>query len=362
MYHLIALTLIPGIGPVNAKSLLSYCGSAEAVFRTKKRQLLKVPGIGETVADAIVEHTVFDRVEQELVFIEKNKIQCLSFLEETYPKRLKQHMDAPVVLYFSGNANLNAERTIGIVGTRNATEYGRKLCEQVVEELKQEQILFVSGLAYGIDIAAHKACVKRSLPNIGVLAHGLDMVYPYAHRETAKKMVQEGGLLTEFMSQTNPDRQNFPKRNRIVAGLCDGLIVVETAENGGAVITAMLANEYNKDVMAFPGNVTNPVSKGCNVLIKTNRAALIENGNDVLEIMRWLKPDQKKPIVQTSLFNDLNEDELLLYNLIKQHSEIGIDDITLLAQKTPGTIAGVLLNLEFYGLICNLPGKRYKLI
>ena len=362
MYHFIALTLIPGIGPITGKSLLSYCGSAEEIFRTKKSQLLKVPGIGEAAAGAIVNHEVFGRVDEEMAFIEKNKISGFSYLDNNYPKRLKQFIDAPLILFFSGNADLNAAKTIGIVGTRKATEYGRHMCEQLVEELKNENILFVSGLAYGIDIAAHKACVKRNLPNIGVLAHGLDMIYPYAHKETAKKMVQQGGLLTESLSQTNPDRQNFPKRNRIVAGMVDGLIVVETAENGGAVLTALLANEYNKDVMAVPGNTTSAVSRGCNALIKTNRAAIIENGNDVMDVLGWRNPNENTTVKQTSLFNDLSDDEHAIFALIKDTGEIGIDDLTFKSQKTPGTVAGVLLNLEFYGLIANLPGKRFKVL
>lgn len=362
MYHFIALTLIPGVGPVNAKSLLGYCGSAEAIFKTKKRELLKIPGIGEAAAEAIIKKTPFERVDEEITYLEKSGVRCITFTDDDYPKRLKHIHDAPLVLFYSGNGNLNSAKTLGIVGTRNATEYGRHICEQLIEDLKEEQIVFISGLAYGIDIAAHKACVKRDVPNIGVLAHGLDMVYPYAHKDTAKKMIINGGLLTEHMSKTLPDKQNFPKRNRIVAGMVDGLIVVETAENGGAVITAMLANAYNKDVMAFPGNITSPVSKGCNALIKTNRAAIVENAKDVLDVMCWSKADEKKQAVQTTMFNELNDEEQLLYNIIKSSPEIGIDEITNQSALTPGTIAGVLLNLEFYSLITNLPGKRYKLL
>ena len=324
--------------------------------------MLKIPGIGESAADAIISHDVFARVDEEMAFIDKYDIRGITYLDAAYPKRLKNCIDAPIMIYVNGNADLNAERTLGIVGTRNASEYGRHICEQIIEELKGENILFISGLAYGIDIAAHKACVKRNLPNIGVLAHGLDRIYPYAHKEIAKKMVENGALLTEFLSQTNPDRQNFPKRNRIVAGMVDGLVVAETAQNGGAIITALLANSYNKDVMAIPGNTTNPLSKGCNALIKTNRAALVENGTDILELMGWTKMNINKQSIQTSLFNDLSDDERIIYDIIKETKEIGIDDITILSGKSPGTIAGVLLNLEFYGLISNMPGKRFKQI
>jgi DNA processing protein len=297
-----------------------------------------------------------------MAYLAKSGVRGITYFDSDYPKRLKNCIDAPIMLYANCNANFNTERILGIVGTRNATEYGRQMCDQIIEELKDEGILFMSGLAYGIDIAAHKACVKRNLPNIGVVAHGLDRVYPFAHKEIAHKMMENGGLLTEFLSETIPDRQNFPKRNRIVAGMVDGLLVVETAENGGAVITAMLANSYNKDVMAIPGNTTNPVSRGCNALIKSNRAALIENGSDILDVMCWKNTNNTKGPMQASLFTDLSDDEQAIYDIIKEAKEINIDDITILSSKSPGTIAGVLLNLEFYGLIVNFPGKRFKLI
>lgn len=361
MYYFIALTLVPGIGPVLAKSLLSYCGSAEQIFKTKKHQLLKIPGVGESTADAILNHKVFSRADTEMNFIENKQIQCLSFIDELYPKRLKNCIDAPVVLFYSGNADLNAEKIIGVVGTRNSTEYGKLICEQLMEEIKDENILVISGLAYGIDITAHKACVKKNVPTIGVLAHGLDIIYPYAHKEVAKKMINNGGLLTEFLSETNPDRQNFPKRNRIVAGMIDALVVVETAENGGAVITASLADSYNKDVMAFPGNVHNKFSKGCNKLIKSNKAALVENANDILEIMRWTKNDVK-PAIQRTLFIEFTVQEKMIYDVLKERNEIGVDELNNIVLLTPSVLAGTLLNLEFRGIIVSLPGKRYRLM
>lgn len=362
MYYFIALSLIPGIGPVNAKSLLSYCGSAEHIFKSKKHQLLKIPGIGEAAAEAIIKHDVFARVDVEMKFIEQSAIQGISFVDKNYPWRLKQCVDAPVMLYYKGNADLNAQKILGIVGTRMASEYGRLHCENVLEALKDEGILFMSGLAYGIDIAMHKGCVKRNLPNIGVIAHGLDYLYPFAHKEIAKKMQLNGGLLTEFLSQTKPDRQNFPKRNRIVAGMVDGLLVVETDINGGAVITALLANSYNRDVMAIPGNTNQATSKGCNALIKTNTAAIVENADDILKVLGWANPNKEKKAVQATLFNNLSEEENLIYAIIKESEIIGIDDITTRSSQTPGTVAGVLLNLEFYGLITAHPGKQYKRI
>jgi len=361
MYHFIALTLIPGIGPVNAKSLLSYCGSAEKIFNMKASQLLRIPGIGEAAAHAIVSHDVFARVDEEMMFLEKKNIQCLTFLDDNFPKRLKNCVDSPIVLYYVGNADLNTEKIVGIVGTRNSTDYGKNICNDLIMDIQAENILVVSGLAYGIDIAAHKACVKNNIPTVGVLAHGLDRIYPYTHREMASKMVQNGGLLTEFLSNTNPDRQNFPKRNRIVAGMIDALIVVETAENGGAVITASLADSYNKDVMAFPGNIQNKYSKGCNNLIKTNRAALVENAADILALMRWTK-NEVKPKKQRTLFIEFTEEERMIYVLLQEMEEIGIDELTSRVSLSPSAIAGNLLNLEFQGIVASLPGKRYKLI
>ena len=358
-YHL-ALTLIPGIGPVNAKSLISYCGSVDRIFKTKKQVLMKVPGIGENTAAAIVHHDVFERAETEMKFIEEKNIRVLSYWDDDYPFRLKACVDAPILLYFAGNSDLNSERVMGIVGTRNASDYGKQIVEELIETIKEEQILIVSGLAYGIDVAAHKACLKKNIPTVGVVGHGLDRIYPYAHKEVAKKMIQHGGLLTEFMSETLPDKQNFPKRNRIVAGMIDVLVVVETAVDGGALITAMLADGYNKDVVAYPGNVNHKYSQGCHQLIKTNRAALVENGNDILEFLNWTKKEIKaKP--QRELFIELSEEEKRIYDALREN-ELGIDELTLLVQLQPSIIAGSLLNLEFQGLVISLPGKRYKLV
>lgn len=361
LFHLVALSLVPGIGPVNAKSLIGYCGSASNIFKTKKHALLKIPGIGDATAASILEHTVFKRAEQEMEYIEKHQITCLPYLDEGYPQRLRHCIDAPIILFYKGNADLNQEKVIGVVGTRNCTEYGKQICEQLVEDLKDENLLVVSGLAYGIDIATHKACVKKNVATVGVMAHGLDRMYPQAHKEIAKKMVNHGGLLTEFMSNTNPDRQNFPRRNRIVAGMIDALVVVETAENGGAIITALLADSYNRDVMAFPGNIHNTFSKGCNSLIKSNRAALIESANDLLEIMQW-KTKEAPKATQRSLFIELEPEEQLLIDIIKDKQEIGIDDISFISQLTPSILAGHLLNLEFKGIIAALPGKQYRMV
>lgn len=361
MYYEIALTLLPGIGSVLARNLVSYCGSAEAVFAARRKRLLQVPGVGEAVLDAIRLETVAARAAKEVAYIQERGIHFLPFTHPDYPRRLLQCHDAPPVLYYTGNADLNAMRILGIVGTRNASAYGRQLCEELVEGLAGEDVLIVSGLAYGIDITAHRACLKYDMPTVGVMAHGLDRIYPYAHRETAKKMQERGGLLTECISETNPDRQNFPKRNRIVAGMIDGLIVVETGVNGGAVITALLADDYHRDVMAFPGNVHQTLSAGCNKLIKQNRATLVENAEDVKNVMGWHTSADKKP-VQTTLFPDLEPEEKIVYDLLQGTPEIYIDELQSKVRYTPGTLAGILLSLEFKGVVCALPGHRYKLM
>jgi len=361
IFYNIALTLVPGIGPMTAKTLIAYCGSPEQIFKTKRSQLLRIPGIGEALADALVHHDIFERAGEEVAFIEEKQIRVLGLSDDDYPQRLKLCIDAPIVLYYSGNADLNTEKIMGIVGTRNATDCGKMICEELVETIQGENILVVSGLAYGIDIAAHKACVKRNIPTVGVMGHGLDRMYPPAHKETAKKMVQQGGLLTEFMSCTIPDRQNFPKRNRIVAGMIDVLVVVETADDGGAMITAMLADSYNKDVVAYPGDVRNKYARGCNHLIKTNRAALVENGRDILELLNWTKK-QIAPKPQRELFIELSEEEKIIYDVLKQFDELGIDELSASVRLTPSVLAGSLLNMEFQGLVSALPGKRYKLM
>jgi DNA processing protein len=249
---------------------------------------------------------------------------------------------------------------IGIVGTRNATEYGKHFCEQLVENMLEDDVLIVSGLAYGIDTCAHRASLKNGIPTIGVLGHGLDRIYPAVNRSLAQRMLDHGGLLTEFMSQTNPDRENFPKRNRIVAGMIDALIVVESAKKGGALITADIANSYSRDVFAVPGRVGDPYSEGCNFLIRTNRAAMIEDVQNLRYIMGW---DRKEKIssAQTRLFRDFSADEQTLIDLFNDKKECDIDDMMLKSGFPASKLAVLLLNLEFDGVLVALPGKRYKI-
>ncbi len=360
LIYQIAITQIPGVGDVLAKNLISYCGNVEEVFKQKKHKLLRIPGIGAKVADAIIQFKDFKKVEAEIKFIEKHKINAFFYLDENYPSRLKQFQDAPSMLYYLGNADLNNQKIVGIVGTRKSTDYGKVFLEQLTKDLKETGCLILSGLAFGIDIQAHKEALKNNLPTVGVLAHGLDRIYPASHSNTAKKMIEQGGLLTEFCSNTNPDRENFPKRNRIVAGLCDVLVVVETAEKGGAMITAEIANSYNKDVMAVPGRVKDEFSMGCNKLIKLNKAAVITNIDDMNYLMGWERGNTTKP-KQQILPVDLTEDDLLIINFIRQKAKAGIDDIAFSLNKQASILSLSLLDLEFKGLIKQLPGKYFEL-
>lgn len=357
----IALTLLEGVGSVTARNLVSYCGSVEAVFKEKKKNLEKIPGIGPATAEKIISHNTFERAEKELVFIERHEIKPLFYLDKEFPSRLKNCSDAPVMLYYKGTADLNHHRLIAIVGTRNASDYGKQMTEKITEELKAYDVIVVSGLAYGIDIAAHKAAIKNEMPTIGVLGHGLDRIYPAIHKPVAETMMEQGGLLTEFMTGTKPDKENFPQRNRIVAGMCDAALVIEAAKSGGALITAEIANSYNRDVFAVPGRTNDTYSAGCNYFIKMNKAALVESAVDIAGMMQWNieKRENEKP-KQRQLFVELTEEEKQLADLIAQNGKTHIDIITSSVLMPVSKISATLLSLEFKGLIKSMPGKMYE--
>lgn len=361
LFHQIALTLIPGVGSVNSRLLLKHFGSPQDLFKAKKSQLLAIPGIGEKTAQSILQHDFFERAEQELDFVEKYKIQTFFYTSDDYPRRLKNCYDAPVLLYYKGNADLNNSKVVSIVGTRNATHYGRELTNSLVEELKKHDVLVVSGLAYGIDAMAHKACLKQDIPTVGVVGHGLDRIYPAQHRSLAEKMVSNGGLLTEFPSQTIPDRENFPKRNRIVAGMADATIIVEASLTGGALITAELANSYNRDVFSFPGNVNEEFSAGCNFLIKTNRANLITSAKDLEYLLGWTSFEPKEDKKQLSLRLNLSVDEKKIIDVLIARGQTAVDEIALETKLPQSKLAITILGLEMQGILIALPGKVYKL-
>ncbi len=353
--------MIPGVGDVNGKKLISYCGSPEAVFREKRKALMKIPGIGEATVSSILSQKVLERAEKEMAFIEKYNIQSLYYTDKEYPLRLRHCIDSPILLYYKGNANLNAEKVVGIVGTRRATEYGKESCKKIVEGLADIGVLVVSGLAYGIDTCSHEAALKNNLKTVGVVAHGLDRIYPSDNKSLAIKMQNDGGIITEFLSESIPDRENFPQRNRIIAGMVDALVVVESAKRGGALITADIANSYNRDVFAVPGDIDNKYSEGCNLFIKTNRAALIQSADDIKYVMRW-ETESKKPPRQRKLFIELSDDEIILMDILKDMNQANIDYLVKNSKLTPSKVASALLNLEFEGVVKSLPGKIYKMI
>lgn len=361
--HQIALTFLKNIGPASARSLMSYFGDAEAVFKAPAAKILKVPGIGEKTVAALNFNEALQKAEHELKFIEKHAVDVIFFTDTRYPKRLKNCVDAPVLLYSKGNADFNNKRIVSIVGTRNATEYGKDLCRQLVDDLKQYDVLVLSGLALGIDVAAHKECLKNNIPTVGVVGHGLDRLYPAANRATAEKMLQNGGLLSEYPSGTIPDRENFPQRNRIVAGMADATVVIEAGIKGGALITAEIANSYNRDVFAFPGRVDDVYSEGCNFLIRHNKAALLTCAADLAYSMGWERSEESKPVEQFMLPFDLSADEQIIFNVIQQHkTPVAIDDLSLKINMPMSQIAMGLLNMEMQGYIRSLPGKTYKVL
>ncbi|MFM7768320.1 MAG: DNA-processing protein DprA [Bacteroidota bacterium] len=358
--HRIAITMIEGVGDVLARQLISYCGGVDAVFKERKKALVKIPGIGPKTAAAIANFKDFKKAEKELEFIHKHKIRVFFYTDADYPARMKNCHDAPLILYFKGSESLDARRMIAVVGTREATDYGKDQTKNICLELGRAGATIVSGLAYGIDITAHRTCIEHGIPTIGVVAHGLDRIYPQQHTSTARKMINLGGILTENPSGTIPDRENFPKRNRIIAGLCDAVIVTEAAKTGGALITADIANSYNRDVFAVPAKVIDLQSEGCNNLIKTHKAALIQSAQDVLYIMDWKEDTTSKKQKQIELFHDLNKDEKACLSILTNDAGVYVDEIAISLSKTQSLTAALLLNLELKGIIQCLPGKKYK--
>jgi DNA processing protein len=363
LLYQLALTEIPNIGWVQAKILAQHFGEAEKIFKAKHSLLEKIEGIGLVRANSIKIFHDFSNAEKEIKFIEKFKIKPLFISDKDYPQRLLNCYDSPTLLFYKGTADLNATKIVSIIGTRTHTEYSKKMTDKLIEELSIQNILIVSGMAFGVDALAHKAAVKNNLPTIGVLGHGLDQIYPPDHSNLAKDMVKNGGgLLTEFRSQTKPDKHNFPTRNRIVAGMSDATIVIESGIKGGGMVTAELANGYNKDVFAFPGKVTDNKSAGCNYLIKSNRAMLLTDAQQLIEIMGWEEKSQKLKVKsQKEIFIELSKDEKIIVDILKEKETVHIDEINLRSGLSSSTIAAAILNLELQNVVNGLPGKIYKL-
>ncbi|MBC9930736.1 DNA-processing protein DprA [Chitinophaga qingshengii] len=361
LLYQIALTRIPLIGDVIIRKLLDTFGTASAIFRARQRELENIETVGSVRANAIRRFRDFAQAEKEISFIEKYHIRPLFCTDTDYPQRLHHCYDGPSLLYYKGSASLNAARMVSIVGTRRPSAYGRRMCRQLTRELAAAQVTVVSGLAYGIDILAHETALEAGTPTIGVLAHGLDRIYPAAHKTTAVAMMAQGGLLTDFMSGHLPDRQNFPKRNRIVAGICDATVVIESGIQGGSLITADLAGGYNRDVFCIPGRADDPQAAGCNHLIKNNKAMLISGAADIIQMMGW-ETQAKPAVIQQELFLQLSDNEQKLMPLFREKSPRHLEELYLLTGLTGSQVAEAVFNLEMRSVLKSLPGQRYELI
>ncbi len=362
LYYTLALLQVEGVGDILAKKLITQCGSAEEVFKAKKTTLAKIEGIGKSVLKNIQDKTVFHKTEHELRIIEKENINLWYYQDKNYPERLKQCSDAPVILFQSGNIDLSNRKIISIVGTRQVTTYGSEFTKKFIEDLAPLNPIIVSGFAYGVDILAHQIAMDCGLQTIGVLAHGLNQIYPKIHKKYIVKMEENGGFLTEFWSDSKPDRENFVKRNRIVAGMSEATIVIESAEKGGSLITAQIANDYNRDVFAVPGRTTDKYSQGCNNLIKTQRANLLTSAADLVYILNWQIKKKEEKAIQKQLFIALTDEEQKIYDYLTKKTNETIDIIALDCELPVYKISSILLNMELKGIIRPLPGKIFELI
>ena len=361
LFYLLALQRIEGVGDVMAKKLLTHCGTAEEVFKSKSQQLASIDGVGSMLLKSIKDKSVFDKATKELHFMQSNAIKTHYFQDDNYPERLKHCFDGPVLLFSSGNMDWKNRKMISIVGTRQITSYGTEFCRKLIEDLAPLNPVIVSGFAYGVDIVAHQLAMENDLQTIGVVAHGLNQIYPKPHKKYVAKMEENGGFLTEFWSTSNPDKENFVRRNRIVAGMTEATIVIESADRGGSLITANIANDYNRDVFAVPGRVTDKYSQGCNNLIKTQKAHLLSSAADLIYILNWDIQAAAKP-VQKQLFVDLEPDEQKVYDYLLQRGKELMDIIALQCDFPIYRISGLLLNMELKGVIRPLPGKLFEAI
>ena len=362
LISILTLQHVPKIGSITAKKLIVHCGSAEAVLKEKKTNLLKIDGVGTITIEGLFDSIHKEEAERELRFIKENGIDFSYFLDSDYPEKLKHCIDGPILLFKSGNINLKNKRIISIVGTRKITTSGIAFCEKLVEELAPFNPVIVSGFAYGTDITAQKAALKHNLQTIGCLAHGLDQIYPKVHKKYVVDIENHGGFMTDFWSSDTFDRNNFLKRNRIIAGLSEATIVIESAEKGGSLVTADIANSYDREVFAVPGRTTDSQSVGCNNLIKFQKAHLLSNPMDVPYLLNWELKEKTKPTVQKQLFIELDDEEKTIYSFLKTKDKEQLDVIALKCNLPTYKTASVLLNMELKGVVRPLPGKLFELI
>ncbi len=359
--HHLALTMIPHVGDTHIALLLAHFSDAEEVFRAGRKELESVPGIGSVRAKAIKDFNAFAAADAEMRCAEKNNIQILVRGHQGYPEKLDHCVDAPHILYYRGSSNMNNKKVVSVIGTRSPTDYGKERVTELISVLSAHHVMVVSGMAYGIDTLAHKESVRQGIETIGVLGHGLHTIYPFTNKSLAAEMTACGGVLTEFVQGTAPDKQNFPRRNRIVAGMADVVVVIESGEKGGSLITAGIANSYNVDVLAYPGRSTDLQSKGCNMLIRTNRAGLITSGEELVEFMNWAPRKATSKAVQKAMFHDLSEPERVILDLVSKYSPVSVDELILRSGLKTALVSSVLFSLEMYGLVSPIPGKLYGL-
>lgn len=360
--YVLALQRVKGIGDINAKKLIAHCGTAKNVLKEKKQILEKINGIGSFTIRHLFDKENLMEAEKELQYLQKNNIEINYFLDKNYPNKLKHCIDAPILLFRKGKIDFQNKPIISIVGTRKITSYGRVFCEKLIEDLKEYNPIIVSGFAYGVDICAHKAALKNKLQTIGVIAHGFEQMYPKTHIKYTDSVCENGGFITDFWHNDKLIRENFLKRNRIVAGLSEATIIIESAEKGGSLVTADIANSYNRDVFAVPGRTTDSLSRGCNDLIKRNKAAILNSAQDLIEMLNWELESNSPKVIQKQLFVELDETEQLIYDFLFENGKELLDIIAINCEMPIHKITSVLFTMEMKGVIKPLPGKLFEAV
>ncbi|MEN2486496.1 DNA-processing protein DprA [Flavobacterium sp. B11] len=361
LFNLLALLKVDGVGDIMGKKLLNSFGDVEAIFKAKSQHLAAVDGIGSVLLKNLKDKSVFEKADKELTFIKSNNIKVSFFQDENYPERLKHCIDAPILIFTAGNLDFKNKKIISIVGTRQITSYGTDFCRKLIEDLAPLDPVIVSGFAYGVDIVAHQVAMDLNLQTVGVLAHGLNQIYPRTHKKYMARMEENGGFITEFWSDSNPDKEKFVRRNRIVAGMTEATIVIESADRGGSLITANMANEYNRDVFAVPGRVTDKYSQGCNNLIKTQKANVLTDAADIIYMLNWDIKEKPKNI-QKQLFVELESEEQKVYDFLIKNGKELLDIIAIECEIPIFKLSGILIGMELKGVIRPLPGKLFESI
>ncbi len=360
IFYAIALQCVKGIGPVLSRQLIENIGPPELILKEKRESLSKLPRVGSRIGSV---DDALRQAETECNFMIKHDITGLYINDKEYPARLAECVDAPIMLYKKGDADLNGAKILSIVGTRRSTAYGEEVCENLIRDIKESvpEIIIVSGLAYGIDVCAHRASIKNGISTVGVLAHGLDRIYPDRHRDIADKMANSGALISEYTSGTSPEKGNFLARNRIIAGIADATLVAESSEKGGAMVTANIVSGYGRDLFAFPGKISDVRSRGCNNLIRDNKAALITCADDLLNMMNWVKTKKQEQPQQLSFDFEFTDKELGVYNLLVQKGELHINQISAETGISIANLSTILMDMEFKEMVKSLPGAMYRL-